>query len=437
MPEALHCLQTEALEKVQTGLARLVAWDDIKACPPPNLKISPLVAVPHKSRRFRAILDLSFQLRMGGIRLPSVNAATRKHAYTAAMHQLGNVLPRLIAAMAAAIPDHGPIFFAKWDIKDGFWRMLISEHDAWNFAYLLPAQPGEPVQLVIPTSLQMGWCESPPFFCSATETARDVAQQMINDTTTALPEHPLECLCLPAPEILPPIQSHMMPNLVKLLEVYVDDFIGMIQSPTKEQLQHFTRALLHAIHSIFPPASITKVPHDEPVALKKLNNGDGMWATSKEILGWVFDGINRCISLPPEKVDSLRRELRRLMTCKSATLRELQRLQGRLIHTSYGLPNGKALLSPLVALIAKQPPHRHLRITLDPATQQACRDWRAMLKTAAAQPTPCADLMPAPADYLGYCDASKQGAGGVWFGGIQHLPPIVWRIAFPPLLRLC
>jgi len=59
-PEALHCLWTEALEKVQTGLARLVAWDDIKACPPPNLKISPLAAVPHKSRRFRAILDLSF-----------------------------------------------------------------------------------------------------------------------------------------------------------------------------------------------------------------------------------------------------------------------------------------------------------------------------------------------------------------------------------------
>jgi len=50
-------------------------------------------------------------------------------------------------------------------------------------------------------------------------------------------------------------------------------------------------------------------------------------------------------------------------------------------------------------------------------------------------PTPCADLIPAPADYGGYCDASRQGAGGVWFGLEQGLPPIVWRVAFPPELQ--
>jgi len=93
MPDARDCLRAEALEKVQTGLAKLVNWTNIQACPPPNLKISPLAAVPHKSWQFRAILDLSFQLRMGGIRLPSVNAATRKQAHQASMHQLGKVLP--------------------------------------------------------------------------------------------------------------------------------------------------------------------------------------------------------------------------------------------------------------------------------------------------------------------------------------------------------
>jgi len=120
-PEAQACLREETLEKVQQGFARLVLWDDIKEHPPPNLKISPVAAVPHKSRRFRTILDLSFQLRVAGLRLPSVNAATRKQALTTAMRQLGKVLPRLIAAMAAAALQHGPIFFAKWDIKDGFW----------------------------------------------------------------------------------------------------------------------------------------------------------------------------------------------------------------------------------------------------------------------------------------------------------------------------
>ena len=46
------------------GQARLVDWDSIKDDPPPELKVSPLAAVPHKSRMWRAILDLSFRLRL-------------------------------------------------------------------------------------------------------------------------------------------------------------------------------------------------------------------------------------------------------------------------------------------------------------------------------------------------------------------------------------
>jgi len=63
-PKAAACLQQEALEKVAQGEAEVIKWDDIKDSLHPNLKISPLAAVPHKSRLFRAILDLSFQLRL-------------------------------------------------------------------------------------------------------------------------------------------------------------------------------------------------------------------------------------------------------------------------------------------------------------------------------------------------------------------------------------
>jgi len=44
---------------------------------------------------------------------------------------------------------------------------------------------------------------------------------------------------------------------------------------------------------------------------------------------------------------------------------------------------------------------------------------------------PCVDLVPAPADYGGYCDASKAGAGGVWFGLEKNLPAIMWHVEFP------
>ncbi len=61
-PEALAHFAEEAAEKVRTKQARIVLWDDIKDNPPEQLKISPIAAIPHKSKAFRSILDLSFQL---------------------------------------------------------------------------------------------------------------------------------------------------------------------------------------------------------------------------------------------------------------------------------------------------------------------------------------------------------------------------------------
>jgi len=88
MHKASECLWAEALEKVDQGLAQLVNWDTIKDDQPVNLKIFPLAAIPHKSHKFRAILDLSFQICMGGIPMPSVNSAMCKQAKQLGMHQL-------------------------------------------------------------------------------------------------------------------------------------------------------------------------------------------------------------------------------------------------------------------------------------------------------------------------------------------------------------
>ncbi len=79
-PDAATTLWSEALEKVEHGFARLVTWDSIKDNPPTNLKISSLAAIPHKSCCYWAILDLSFQICLVGLKLLSVNAATsQKH----------------------------------------------------------------------------------------------------------------------------------------------------------------------------------------------------------------------------------------------------------------------------------------------------------------------------------------------------------------------
>ena len=52
-PEALQHFAEEIKKKIQATQACLVPWEDIKHNPPPQLKISPIAAIPHKSKAFR------------------------------------------------------------------------------------------------------------------------------------------------------------------------------------------------------------------------------------------------------------------------------------------------------------------------------------------------------------------------------------------------
>jgi len=54
-PEAIEHFAAEIKDKLRTKQARLIAWDDITDNPPPQLKISPIAAIPHKSKAFRSI----------------------------------------------------------------------------------------------------------------------------------------------------------------------------------------------------------------------------------------------------------------------------------------------------------------------------------------------------------------------------------------------
>jgi hypothetical protein len=131
-PDAINQLVEELAEKVRMGQARIVLWDDIKDNPPPQLKISPLAMIPHKSRKFRAILDLSFRLRLkDGSHLPSVNEGTTLNAPVGAIDQMGHALSRIIHVFAE-VGNEAKVFMAKYDIKDGFWRLDCAEGEEWN-----------------------------------------------------------------------------------------------------------------------------------------------------------------------------------------------------------------------------------------------------------------------------------------------------------------
>ena len=76
-----------------------------------------------------------------------------------------------------------------------------------------------------------------------------------------------------------------------LIEVYIDDFIAAAQATSTEELKHIARALLHAIHDVFPEGVFTD--DDQPVSVKKIKKGEAQWSVLKEVLGWLFDGKNK------------------------------------------------------------------------------------------------------------------------------------------------
>jgi hypothetical protein len=74
------------------------------------------------------------------------------------------------------VPEEEHIHYAKVDLANGYWRIIMEEESCYNFAYVIPGPPGAPIRFVIPSTLQMGWNESSAYFCATTKTAwaRDI-----------------------------------------------------------------------------------------------------------------------------------------------------------------------------------------------------------------------------------------------------------------------
>ena len=91
----------ESKVNVVSKRARLVLYDDIKVNIPKQMKVSPIAAIPHKSKAFRSILDLPFSLKLTPQgRVPSENENSKKTAPGVAIDQIGHVILRFIHAFS-------------------------------------------------------------------------------------------------------------------------------------------------------------------------------------------------------------------------------------------------------------------------------------------------------------------------------------------------
>ena len=241
----------------------------------PNLRISPLGVVPQRDRRPRLIVDYTFS----GLNPDSLPLAPRE-----AM-QFGRALQRVLTTIVHADPRYGPVYLAKIDIADGFYRVWVQAADIPKLGVALPTSAGAPLMVAFPLALPMGWVESPPYFTVLTETACDRANDLLRTRTDERLNqvHRLEAVASTPPADAEPVVAHARhrpPTIhargrapVAKVDVYVDDFLLMAQ--TASQRQQVLRATLTGIDEVLQPVSPSDPSHrKEPASLKKMLKGD-------------------------------------------------------------------------------------------------------------------------------------------------------------------
>ena len=440
-------IRDEMSDNIEHGFWVVLPFEQVKHLP--NLRLSPLGVKEERERRPRLVVDHTWF---------GVNDATIQYTPKEAM-QFGGTLPRILHKVRHADPAYGPVYLSKIDIADGFYRMHMAPDDAPTLATILPRYEGEEQLVAIPISSTMGWVNSPPTFCAASETAADVANNRMYRRHA--PPHRLEAVAEATDEDwdnqfgsledllqtresaatstasastsdshLPSRRSGIPSNqpLKKPLadvDVFVDDFIGLVQG-NRHQRKKVRRILLHAIDDIFEPPGPNEPHRKEPSSLKKLLKGDGAWGTRKIILGWVIDTLRQTLEVPDhrrERLDSIFEDLRGK---RRVGLKKWQQITGELRFMSLAIPGSSGLFSALQLGIKHADKHRvkvtqHIRRHLD--------DFERLAKSLTERPTRLAEIIPESPRILGACDAAKAGMGGVIF--TQDGAPILWRAPFP------
>jgi len=267
----------------------------------------------------------------------------------------------------------------------------------------------------------MGWVESAPYFCAASETARDVAVEYIETKIGSLPPHKFEHWAGSANTTVNPNRTDVALRYIP--EVYVDDFISCIIPTTHQQVEPVARGILHGIHDVFPPSTNNT---KDPISAKKLRKGDGTFGSTKCLLGFDFDGVNKTIWLEEAKQASLLTILHQWIRGATRARRgipfaEFESVTAKLRHAFTALWEGLGLLSPCNWIIQRRPTVVNLH--RDGALLEAIQDIQTILRASMSQPTQCKDLVAAWPDYIGIVDTSSTVSGGWSLGNSRSCHP--------------
>ncbi len=99
------------------------------------------------------------------------------------------------------------------------------------------------MKIVVLPLLQMGWVESSPYFCAATETRRDIATTYCETRIGTLPSHKFDKL-VSADDAVGELPDTPATN-------YVNNFMAIVIPTTRQDVKHIGQAVMHGIHDVF------------------------------------------------------------------------------------------------------------------------------------------------------------------------------------------
>jgi hypothetical protein len=188
---------------------------------------------------------------------------------------------------------------------------------------------------------------------------------------------------------------------------------------------------LHTIHGLFPHQDRSgHVDGKDSISLKKLETGNAHWAQSKEFLRFVFDDQSRTVHLTQCKALGITKSITRILKKTRAPVPKFQSVVGKMRHVATIVPSASSLFTPLNEVLHDHP--STISLSASNEVRAALLDLRQLVTTLAARPTHIREILPAhDPDYIGYCDASAFGAGGLWFSGTSPVHETVWQLQWP------
>ena len=433
-------IRQEMSEFIKSGYWVVLPYSQVRDLP--DLHLSPLGVKEERDRRPRLVADHTFY---------GENDLTCPTAPPESM-QFGGTLYRILHRVHHADPKYGPVHLAKFDLKDGFYRLHLRPSQAPRLAVILPKYEGEPPLVAIPLVLTMGWVDSPPTFCCLTETVCDTANarayrryaaphrleskaacQDEQPSTRAGHHHrfsgtkqsPARELPATEPGGATVATDSPLSEPLAYFDIFVDDFLVLAQGGHRK-LQVLRRILMHALDEVLEGPHTGQAHMPEALSLKKLSKGEGSWKTRQTILGWVIDTARKTLELPDHRKDRVLALFDSLRDKKRVSTKKWMKALGELRFISPGVPGSAGLFSPLQLGLTKADKHR-VRVTSH--IRRHLTEFEDLVRDLTQRPTHLSEIIPDQPRLIGATDACQEGMGGVLFSA-NH-PPLLWRARFP------